>query len=338
MSNGDQIKAIREAATRVADLINRDVAILNGPMYEDLAESLDEVLSALSNRRGGVFLILVTNGGDAHAAYMIARVVQRRYADQVTICIPGDCYSAGSIVVMGAHELVITDTGRMGPLDVQILKKDELGERLSGLTLKIAMGELRTQTFDTFQEFLLKLKRRFGSQLSLRMAMDVAAKMSTDLHSEIYKQMDPLKIGEDVRAMHIAEHYGELLSRKSGNVKAGTIERLLETYPSHSCVIDRDEAKELFGQVREPTDEERALLALIGGPARYAEDSPDDALALVLSEEIKEVTGKNNVETSAQRAGAGAAQDEGDHRIGDPAGNPPAGIAAGGNGKASEAG
>ena len=281
-------------------------------MYEDFAYDLDNLLNGLEQKRTGIFLILVTNGGDAHAAYMVGRTLQRQYGRNVTICISGDCYSAGTIAVMSANSLVITDSGRMGPLDFQILKKDELGERLSGLTLKIAMGELRAQTYDTFEQFLFRLKRQFRSQLSPRMAMDVAAKMATDLYSEVYKQMDPLKIGEDVRAMHIAEHYGDLLSRKSGNVKQGAIQRLLETYPSHSCVIDRDEASELFTSVKEPNDRQQALLDMLEDDARFAED----AVVLVLSTTIKQQKEREDIDTPTKRADEDAASNKPGDRIG----------------------
>lgn len=215
----------------------------------------------------------------------------------------------------------MTDGGKLGPLDVQILKKDELGERLSGLTLNIAMEELREQVFTTFEAFLFKIKARFRNQISLRMAMEVAAKMATDVYAEVYRQIDPLKVGEDARAMHIGEHYGELLSGEAGNVREGAIQRLLVAYPSHSCVIDREEAKELFMRLSEATKPEWDLLAQLGILATKAIDDPARELALVLSEESKPAP-SNNTNTNTNTKNKADANGKSNTELTRPRSNP----------------
>ena len=61
-------------------------------------------------------LVLTTDGGDAHAAYIIARYLRRNY-EKLTICVFGYCKSAGTLLALGAHELVIGERGELGPLD-----------------------------------------------------------------------------------------------------------------------------------------------------------------------------------------------------------------------------
>jgi ClpP class serine protease len=92
-------------------------------------------------RRKNAILILVTEGGDPDAAYRIARCFQEHY-ELFTCIVPGYCKSAGTLITIGAHELVMTDGGELGPLDIQMSKKDELWESQSGLTVAAALNAL----------------------------------------------------------------------------------------------------------------------------------------------------------------------------------------------------
>jgi hypothetical protein len=85
------------------------------------------------------------------------------------------------------------------------------------------------------------------------MAADVAAQLANGLLSNLYEQIDPLRLAEYDRANRIAEHYGNRI--KTNNVKPDSIKRLLEKYPSHEYCIDSLEAKELFTELEQPNKE-----------------------------------------------------------------------------------
>ena len=140
----------------------------------------------------------------------------------------------------------------LGPLDIQIPKVDELGERESGLTPAETFQSLRAESFRLFEYAFINLRRRSGSQISTRTAADVATAMATGLLAPIFSQIDPMRLGEVQRAMMIMEEYGERLAGVSKNVKEGAIQKLSSGYPSHSFVIDRDEAREMFENVSRP--------------------------------------------------------------------------------------
>src|SRR5262245_39692485 len=125
-------------------------------MKQDISEGTASFFCKVLDtcRRDTAFVILVTLGGSAHAAYVIARELQRRFK-KVILCIPGDCYSAGTLIACCAQELVMTPRGRLGPLDVQIPKKDELYERLSGLTASDALEELSQNAVRTLTSIAL---------------------------------------------------------------------------------------------------------------------------------------------------------------------------------------
>ena len=110
------------------------------------------------------------------------------------------------------------------------------------------------------RETLLDLKEGSRGQITLRTAMDTAANLTSGVFAPIFGQIDPLRLGEDTRSTKIIREYGDRLVRKSRNLKKGGLEYLVSGYPSHQFEIDREEAGELFHNVREPTEEETKLI------------------------------------------------------------------------------
>jgi hypothetical protein len=203
-----------------------------------------------------VLLILTTNGGDADAAYKIARHLKRCY-DTFTLAVFGMCKSAGTILALGADEIVMSgQRGELGPLDVQILREDDLMQQSSGLDVFKAISSIRNQSFYIFEDILLDLQRKSGGFITTKTASDIATSMAIGLMSPIASQLDPMRIGEIRRSMTIARDYGIRL-----NADREVLDKLIHDYPSHSFVIDFDEAKELFGEgnVRTPEAFETAL-------------------------------------------------------------------------------
>ena len=59
--------------------------------------------------------------------------------------------------------------------------------------------------------------------------------------------------------MRIAQDYGRIL-----NPDCRHLDQLINTYPSHTFVIDREQARRMFKNVREPSDKEVALCEALG--------------------------------------------------------------------------
>lgn len=257
---------IQQAADAVAAAVDADVLLLNGPMARPLDFQIID-LCASRARRANVILVLVTEGGDADPAYRIARCLQEHY-DRFSLFVSGYCKSAGTLVALGAHEIVITDHGELGPLDVQMSKEDELGATRSGLTVLSALSALQVKAYDAFEYFLLETKKRGGGFITTRTAIRVATDLAGSLFAPIYEHVDAMHIGEADRSLRIAHRYGELLAESSQNCRSGALEMLTSSYPSHGFIIDRRQAKTLFNNVRLPSPNEMALAASLGSAAR----------------------------------------------------------------------
>lgn len=260
-----QTDPVTDAANRIAEATDSDVFFYNSEIYRPFD---DELISACVERkkRANAILLLATEGGDPDAAYRIARCFETHYEKFVCV-VAGYCKSAGTMIVVGAHELVMADSGEIGPLDIQLAKKDELWDTQSGLTIMSALGILHEKAFSTFEYASLEITKRSQGRVTFKTAADVAVKFATGLFAPIYAQIDPIHVGEANRAQAIAHDYGLRLSYFSKNISVGSLEELISAYPAHGFVIDRQEADGLFNCVREPNEAEGHLIATLGKAA-----------------------------------------------------------------------
>ncbi len=257
-------------AEQIADLIAEegdcDVIFYNGPIQYQTAKQLIEGSLYRTRRRTNALLILVTLGGDPDAAYRIARFLQYEYK-KFTFLAPGPCKSAGTLIALGAHEIAISKMGEFGPLDAQTSKRDEVFELQSGLILESALTALQEKAYQTFQDFFLQFKFGVGKNATLHTASEIAANLTTGLLGRMYEQIDPMHVGELGRSIAIAKEYGQRLQEQSQNYTIESLNHLIEEYPSHGFVIDRNEARKLFKVVRDPSPSEKLLIILLGDKA-----------------------------------------------------------------------
>ena len=253
-------------ADAVANKLDADVVLYNGKLRRPADKNLiSECIRR--RRRENVLFILVTEGGDADAAYRIARCLQNKYK-RLALYVSGYCKSAGTLVAVGAHDLIMSDHGELGPLDVQMPKEDDIWEMQSGLTVMGTLNSLERIASKTFGTFLRMLLQADPGSITLRTAAEIATKMTSGLYAPLYNQVDPLHVGEVGRAMAVASEYGERLLEKGGNITRECLRKVISDYKSHGFVIDRTEADQLFANVREPNDEEIALAEALGDKAR----------------------------------------------------------------------
>ena len=273
-----------EYGNKLSDELDADVILINSDLERPLSDYLINVVKS-RRRKKNVFLILITFGGDADAAYRIARCLQDSYERFIGF-IAGYCKSAGTLCVLGAHEIVMCDIGELGPLDIQVYKKDEIDQLGSGLIANRTLKVLQEQAFRMFEEYFLEIERRSGRQITFKTATEIATKMVVGLLEPLYNQINPMEVGEMARSMEIAAAYGERLMSRSKNYSPKTLELLSETYPSHGFVIDRTEAKKLFNNVRLPSANENNLRQVLTELGYLKVDSIKPIFKF-LSEEIK---------------------------------------------------
>jgi hypothetical protein len=227
----DQLTA---AAANVAAEFDADILFINSPM-DGGNDTVIIRKVCQRKRRKNLFLILVTEGGSADCAFRIARCLQESY-DIFTAVVPGWCKSAGTLLCIGAYDLIMGDLGELGPLDVQVAKRDELALLSSGLTIDSTFRGLQSVAFQMFETFLLDTVGKSGGRITTKTAAELSANMTVGLLAPVFQQMDPMKIGEDFRSTRVAEQYAQRLDGHAGNLihddDMDAIDALARGYPS----------------------------------------------------------------------------------------------------------
>ena len=242
-------------SNEISEKLNADVVLFSSTIDSNSADRLIQSVKS-ADRKANIMVLLTTRGGKIDDAYRIARCL-KKYYDKLIVYIFGRCKSAGTLVCLAADELVISDYGELGPLDIQLDKKDELFENTSGLNIIQALNSLNERTLEFYEKVLIGLRSGSRGQISTNLASQIAADVSIGVYSEIYEQVDPVQLGSIERSLSIAHDYGNRL--KSKNVKENTLDKLINAYSSHGFVIDIGEAKELFENVRVPNETEELL-------------------------------------------------------------------------------
>lgn len=230
----------------LSQTLEADLFLFSGPINRSGAELLRKQVEIAPGKKNAA-LILTTYGGDPDAAFIIARTLQTSY-EKFDLYLFGPCKSAGTLLALGAKQIIMSDRAELGPLDVQLLKDDELIRSSSGLDISMAVDLLRQEYANVWTRQFLSMIALSSGNISTKTAAEVANAMALGLLSPITAQIDPLKLGEVQRAMEIAYHYGIRLGAQPDAVM-----RLVKDYPSHSFVIDFKEAKKSFPNVRRPT-------------------------------------------------------------------------------------
>jgi hypothetical protein len=268
----------------VQKALNADILLYDGPIDRDSFYLLLDYTRE-SKKLPNVLLILSTLGGDPDAAYRIARCLKSRY-EKLIVFVPGLCKSAGTLVALAADEVIISESGELGPLDIQVRKRDEILEFGSGLDTTKALDFLLEKSLVSFRRYMLDMC--VGARISTKTAADLATQLTVGLFGKLYEQIDPVRLTETMRATTIALEYGNRLSK---NLADEAMTRLVHGYPVHTFVIDLEEAKSVFRNVRAPTDVEEAMLASIPADAAQLRDPRDDGTNIVSIVPPKESNG-----------------------------------------------
>ncbi|WP_406238163.1 hypothetical protein ACF3NX_12525 [Acetobacter orientalis] len=239
---------LQKISHQIAEQTDEDVWYMNASMDR---HTFNEFVQRFNDfkPRGSACLILITSGGDPDAAYRISKLIQNKY-EHFKVIIPGWCKSAGTLLAIGAEEIIYGTLGELGPLDVQMGKKDELYGYTSGLDVQYAINHIQNTGFKFFKDSMLNTMRVSRFQVTLKTAAEIATGLAQSYICKMTEQISPMAVGETVRIMGMADAYGTRLNEKFKNLRSqDSLDRLVSGYPSHGFVIDLDEAESLFKNV-----------------------------------------------------------------------------------------
>jgi len=258
-----KLTAASPAAEALGNAMNADILFFSGDIRTESSLAFIKKCRALTKKRANVLLVAVSYGGSPTAAYRMARHLQRNYTE-ISIFIPGTCSSAGTLLATGAHKIYMGELGELGPLDIQISKKDEIWASASGLNVDAAISALEEIAEKMFFRYVYEIKSRSFS-VTYKTAAEISVDLVGKLLAPVYDQIAPSEIGENSRAMDITKNYAKRLDDKTKNFKTKeSMEFLVESYPSHDFIIDQQEAREIYTNVLDPTEHMLALENALG--------------------------------------------------------------------------
>ena len=247
----------------ISNELNADIIYINAGIERGVDATIINALRS-QKKKDNVILLLVTGGGSADVAFKITRALQNNYKNY-SIFVPGWCKSAGTLIAIGAHTIYLADHGELGPLDIQMGKRDELNDFISGLDLDYGIRSLRETAFSMFEHFMLRIITKSGYRVTLKTAAEIASGLTQAYIGKIAEQISPLNVGETVRLMTIATEYGSRLNARYENLRDdSSLGKLVSGYSSHSFVIDLEEARDIFRRVRPAPAALRRLMDTMG--------------------------------------------------------------------------
>jgi len=204
-----------------------------------------------------IALLIDSPGGSAKSAYQIATLLRRHCGGFVAV-VPRYAKSAGTLLALGGEEILMGEQAELGPLDAQLFD-GESEEWRSALDEFQSLERLNAFALEVADRSMMLMLRRTGKKVDT--LLPKVLHFAADLTKPLLDKTDPVRYTTASRALKIAEEYAaRLLQPKYPRAKAQQIARhLVEKYPDHGFVIDRQEAEEFGLKTKRFTQEQDAI-------------------------------------------------------------------------------
>ncbi|MYB06445.1 MAG: hypothetical protein F4Y24_08830 [Gemmatimonadetes bacterium] len=207
----------------------------------DVKEALFRVLKE-SDSLEGIDLLLYTRGGDTNAVWPLVSLV-REFDPDFEVLVPFRCHSSGTLVVLGANRVILTNLSELSPIDPstgnQFNPRDPANPT-SGMAISV-------EDVRAYRSFILEQldgtreDETESSSLPVQ-AVPLLQRLTTEVH--------PLALGNVNRVLQqIKQLAVNLLNLHpiDGEGVQQIVKALTTQFFSHLHMINRHEAKEILG-------------------------------------------------------------------------------------------
>jgi ClpP class serine protease len=191
-----------------------------------------------------ISLYLYTNGGNTLTAWSLVNLI-RSFCENFEVIIPSNCFSSGTLICLGANNLVMTKQAMLGPIDPSI--NGPLNPMIPGIADPNAKVPVSVEHVNAYIEMG---KKDFGITNQKNM---------TEILLHLSEKIHPLTLGQ----VYKSKSQIQMLARKLmkwqnlGKEKENAIIKFLcSESGSHDYPIRRKEARESLGlTIEKPTME-----------------------------------------------------------------------------------
>ncbi len=189
-------------------------------------------------------LVIFTLGGDVEAPSRIITLL-REFCSELTVLAPFKCSSAGTMIAMGADEIIMTPLSVLGPIDPTrshpLLPKREGAPEAEPISV---------QDMRHAMQFIRETAKPWGSG-------GYAAETMAQIVTALFEKIHPLAIGAIEQSYALAKLVGRrcLETHMNPITQAEQIGKIVDTlcdeYKSHAYQIGRQEARQIGLKVKD---------------------------------------------------------------------------------------
>ncbi|MFC2011029.1 hypothetical protein ACFLUR_01910 [Chloroflexota bacterium] len=242
------IEAARDG-NKLICLVTGDRRGLETKIAIDILPFLYEHLSTLGQMKS-VDLFIYTAGGDSIAGWGLVNLV-REFCDKMNVIIPFRALSCGTLIALGAHEILMSRGGQLSPVDPSVSSPynptapgQQGPGRISLLPVSVEdmMAYLRMagETGNPEQEDVV------AGKAEKLITEDNTANMINTLSNKVH----PLALGAAYRAREQGAMLASRLMKYHENDKEkiqNVVGLLTKALPTHNYLIGKKEAKGIIG-------------------------------------------------------------------------------------------
>jgi hypothetical protein len=233
-----QITALeKELDARVLSLVTGDRQGMETRIAPDILPLVAEHLASIGPSKR-LALFLYTPGGDSIAGWGLVNLL-REYCEHLLVVVPFRSLSCGTLVAIGADEIVLGKHGLLSPVDPSVNSPFNPQVQVPGAQPGI-VNFLPVSVEDMVG--FLDLARSEAGLKSEESLVEVIKLLAN--------QVNPLALGAVYRAREQSSSLAKrLLSRHEKDIEKveRIVKRLTKELPTHSYLIGRQEAKEDLG-------------------------------------------------------------------------------------------
>lgn len=195
-----------------------------------------------------ISLYLYTQGGNTLAAWSLVNLI-RQFCDDFEVIVPSKAHSAGTLICLGANNILMTKQATLGPIDPSV--NTPLNPTISGMS---------PRTYPVSVEAIKGFLELIKSELGINKSNDLAL-----ILNKLLDKIHPLVLGEVYRiraqikmlAQKLLDNQ-QIINKKN---KQKIINFLCSDAGSHDYTINRKEAKrDLNLNIDKPNDSEYDII------------------------------------------------------------------------------
>jgi hypothetical protein len=198
-------------------------------------------------------LVLYTRGGDTEVPWRMVSLI-REFTRELAVLIPHRASSAGTLLAMGADEIVMTPLAALGPIDPS---------RTHPLLPKVSGSDPEPVSVQDMRHAMQFIREAGGNDKEMPYTPEAMAQIFTAL----FEKLHPLAIGAIEQSYALSKLIGRrclethMDPQRDGAKIASIVDRLCDDYKSHAYQISRSEAREIgLNAVDAPVPVAKALM------------------------------------------------------------------------------